>query len=162
MQVAGGEIVDAGVAENVGANVVALGELAAAAGDDDSQFALVIGAFGNLGAKNGCAGRQQGRRRLEKYERLQRNVVAEFGGMFAIVAADADNFRRLDRRQQRCLRERNVVHAAAGQAFHVAIARLRRLEQEASDFVVTRNRLDQTVVRGTVEMEATVFHLRDI
>jgi hypothetical protein len=60
------------------------------------------------------------------------------------------------------LRERNVVHAAAGQAFHVAIARLRRLEQEASDFVVTRNRLDQTVVRGTVEMEATVFHLRDI
>jgi hypothetical protein len=36
------------------------------------------------------------------------------------------------------------------------------LEEEAGDFVVTRNRLDQTVVRGTVEMEATVFHLRDI
>jgi len=88
--------------------------------------------------------------------------VAEFGGMLAIVAADADDFRRLDRRQERGLREREAVHAAAGQAFDVAIAGVRRLEEQASDFVITGCGLDQAVVGGTVEKKSAVFHLRNI
>jgi hypothetical protein len=87
--------------------------------------------------------------------------VAEFGSVLAIVAADADDLRRLDRRQQRRLSERDAVHAATGKAFDIAIAILRSLEEQASDlvFVVARNRLDEAVVGGTVEIESAVFHL---
>jgi hypothetical protein len=84
--------------------------------------------------------------------------VAEFGSVLAIVATDADDFRRAYRRQQRCLCERDAVHAAAGKAFDVAIAILRRLEEQASDFVAARDRLDQAVVGGTIEFESAVFH----
>jgi hypothetical protein len=57
------------------------------------------------------------------------------------------------------LREGNAVHAATGKALDIAIAVLRRLQQQASDFVVVaRCGLDQAVVRGTVEKESTVFH----
>src|SRR5271154_3432026 len=46
LQIAGGEVIHAGVAENVGTNVVAVGELAAAAPDHDSEFTFVVGALG--------------------------------------------------------------------------------------------------------------------
>src|ERR1019366_7379902 len=59
----GGEIIDAGVAEDVGTYVVAVGEPVAASGDHHAQFALVVGALGNFGPKNGSTWRQQGRGR---------------------------------------------------------------------------------------------------
>jgi hypothetical protein len=43
-----------------------------------------------------------------------------------------------------------VVRAAAGKAFDVAIAVLRRLEEQAGDGIVARDGLDQAVVGGTV------------
>ncbi len=52
LEVARGEVVDAGVAENVGTNVFTIGEPMAATGDHDTQFALVVGASGNFGAQN--------------------------------------------------------------------------------------------------------------
>src|ERR1019366_6518754 len=61
LQIAGGEIIYAGVAEDVGAYVIARGEPVAAAGDHDSQFALVIGVRGSLGPKNRSARRRLGR-----------------------------------------------------------------------------------------------------
>ncbi len=90
--------------------------------------------------------------------------MSEFGGVLAIVAADADDLRRLHRRQQRCLCERDAVHAAAGKAFDVAIAMLWGLQEQASDFffVAARDELDEAVVSGTVELESAVFHLSNI
>jgi hypothetical protein len=41
-------------------------------------------------------GGEQGRGWLEKEERFGRNVVAEFGGVVAIVTPDADDLRRGD------------------------------------------------------------------
>src|SRR5208282_122524 len=99
LQIAGGEIIYAGVAEDVGAYVIARGEPVAAAGDHDSQFALIVGVRGSLGPKNRSARRQQGRGRFEKQQRLLRNFVAKFGGVLAIVAADADDLRGAYRRQ---------------------------------------------------------------
>jgi len=66
LQIAGGEIIYAGVAENVGAYVIALGEKVAAPGDHDAQFTFVVSALGNLWPKNRSTRRQQGRWRLEK------------------------------------------------------------------------------------------------
>jgi len=84
--------------------------------------------------------------------------------VLAIVAADTDNFRRLYRREQRGLRERDAVHATAGKAFDVAIAILRRLEEQARDFVfvIARDGLDHAVVSGTVEIKSAIFHLSNI
>src|SRR5260370_23586904 len=66
LQIASGEIIHAGVAEDVGAYVFALGEPVAPPGDHDAQFPLVVGARGNFWSKNRATRRQQGGWRLEK------------------------------------------------------------------------------------------------
>src|SRR5271168_2340883 len=47
LDVAGGDVVDADVAANVGADVLVGADLAATAGDDDAEFSLVIDACGD-------------------------------------------------------------------------------------------------------------------
>jgi hypothetical protein len=48
---------------------------------------------------DGLAGTNDGRGRLEEEERLFGQFVAELGGMGGIVAADAHDFARVDRRE---------------------------------------------------------------
>ena len=86
--------------------------------------------------------------------------MPKLGRMLAVVAADADDLRGLDRRQQRCVRECNPIDAAAGQAFDVPVARRGRLEEGSGDGVGTGNGLDQPVVVRPVEGEAAVSHRR--
>ena len=99
LQIAGGEIVDAGVAEDVRVYVIAIVEAVAAPRDYHAQFPFIVGARGDLGPKNCSARPQKGRWRLKKKQRFLRNLMAEFSRMFTIVAAHADNLRRLHRRQ---------------------------------------------------------------
>jgi hypothetical protein len=51
---------------------------------------------------------------------------------------------------------------AAGKAFDVAIAMVRRAEEEASDDLASRYSFDEAPVGGTVEIEAAVFHQSNI
>ena len=69
------------------------------------------------------------------------------------------------------MREGDAVHTTAGKAFYVAIASMRRLKKESSDFVfvivvvatvVATGRLDQAIVGRTVEIESTIFHVKNI
>jgi hypothetical protein len=78
--------------------------------------------------------------------------------VLAVVAADAHYLRGLDWGQQRGFREGNAVHAATGEAFDVAFARLGRLEEEAGDLIAAGDRLYEAVVAGTIEVETTVSH----
>ena len=83
--------------------------------------------------------------------------------MLTIVAADADDLRRLYRGEQGCLHERDAVHATTGKAFDVAIAILRGLEKQARDFsFIVARELDQAIVSGAVEIESAIFHLSNI
>src|SRR5450755_747384 len=88
--------------------------------------------------------------------------MAELSGVLAVVAAYAHDLCRLHWRKQRRFGERDPIHAAAGKAFHVAIATLRRLRKKTGDFVLARDGLDQAVVGGIVEFESAVFHVRNI
>jgi hypothetical protein len=56
----------------------------------------------------------------------------------------------------------DAVHVAAGQTFYVSITILRRLQEQAGDFIVARDGFDETVLRRAVEIESTVFHLKNI
>ena len=78
-----------------------------------------------LGPADLSARRQQRRRRLEEDQRLGGNFIAQFGGVLAIVAADANDLRRINRREQRGLRQRKMVHAAGGNVFEVSTCILR-------------------------------------
>jgi hypothetical protein len=76
--------------------------------------------------------------------------------VLAVIAADTDDLRRLDRRQERRLGEWDAVHAAAGKVLDVAI--VRRLEEQASDFVPPGDRLDQAIVGRTALFEPAISH----
>ena len=80
--------------------------------------------------------------------------LPQFGGVFAVVAADADNFGRPHRRQQGRFRQRDGRNALAGEAFQVSIRFFGRGEQLAGDPVT----LYQAVVGLTIELEAAVNH----
>ena len=72
-------------------NVLVIAQMAAAAGDEDAEFALVVGTLRNFWAQDGAAGREQGAGRLHENERFDGNFVAEFGGVLTIIAPDADD-----------------------------------------------------------------------
>jgi hypothetical protein len=130
----------------------------AAAGNDYRQLSFVVRAFGNLWPQNGATVGQQGAGRLEEKQGLDGNLVVEFGGVLAVIASDADDFCRLNGSEEHGVVERNVIHAAAREAFDVAITGVRRLQQQARDLVGAPNGLDQSVVGLAIELEAAIFH----
>jgi hypothetical protein len=52
----------------------------------------VFDSLGGFGELDGLAVRDYRRGRLEEEERFLRHWVAEFGGVLAVVTADADDF----------------------------------------------------------------------
>jgi hypothetical protein len=56
----------------------------------------------------------------------------------------------------------DAIHVAAGQAFYVSVAMLRRLQEQASDFVVAGNRFDEAIMGGAVATESAIFHVKNI
>lgn len=56
----------------------------------------------------------------------------------------------------------NTIHTAAGKPLDISIAIVWRLEEQARDFVMTRDGLDQSIVGGAVELEAAIFHQSNI
>ena len=68
--------------------------------DDDHQFGLVFHLL-RLRRQDDCVARiEDGRGRFQEQQRHFGYLGIVFLGMFDIVAPDADDFRRLDRRQQ--------------------------------------------------------------
>ena len=100
LNVAGGNVVDDGVAAYVEAGVVGEVEIAAAAAYDDGQFALVVDAVREGGHADDAVGGEDGGWRLEEEEGFFGDFVAELGGVVAVVAAYAEDFGRGDRGQE--------------------------------------------------------------
>src|ERR1035438_8999249 len=146
------------VAEDVRPHLFVIAQLIAAAGDHDAQLAFIVSTRRNSWAQNGASRGQQRTGRLEEEQRFSRNLMVEFGGVLAVIASHADDLCRLDGHQQRRLRERNAIHAAAGKAFNISIARVRRLKQQACDLIAARNGFDQSIVGLAIELEAAIFH----
>src|SRR5579872_2951211 len=109
LQVARGDVVPAGEAADDIAPSCTRDVLRALA-DDDRQLAFVIDALRLLRTEDRPFMRQQRGRRLQKNDRVGRNVVAELFRMVGVVPSDADDLRRR-------LRAKEVFD------FHVAILR---------------------------------------
>jgi hypothetical protein len=140
-------------------HVIALGEMAAGAADDHSQFALVIHALGKGGGPANFASRAEQRRvGLEEDEGVGGDGVAQFLGVLDVVAADAYDLAGFDGRDQGRIVERQLLHAAAGQFIELALAQMRRREQQARNVVFPGHRLNQAVADLSFVREAAVFH----
>src|SRR6266403_3168377 len=97
LYVARGDVVEAGVAKNVRQRVIGIAELRATAADYDGKLAFVLYTLRVWRENDGFVEANDGRRRLEEHERLFGDFVAQFGGVSGIVAADADDFRGINR-----------------------------------------------------------------
>jgi hypothetical protein len=93
LEIAGGDVVEAGVAKDVGADVFIGVEQMAAAADDNGDFAFVVDALGDAGEDDGFFGRDDRRRGLQEDYRILRRRAAHFGGVVDVILADADDFR---------------------------------------------------------------------
>ena len=78
------------------------------------------------------------------------NFVAQFGGVLAIVAAHANDLRGTDRREQRGLRQRKMVHAARGNVFQVRFRILRRVQKNTGDLFLAAYGFHESVARLVV------------
>src|SRR5690348_9926767 len=159
LQVAGSDVVEAGVAEDIRPHVITLGEMAAAAADDDGELAFVVHALRERGGPaNFACGMEQGRVGLEKDQRLGGNGVAQFLGVLDVIAAHAHNLRGFDGRDQGRIVERQLLHAAAGEFVEFALAQMRGGKQQARDVILAAHRLNQPVADLSFVREAAVFH----
>ena len=120
-EVGGGDVVDAGVAEDV---VLGLGlaDVAAALADDDAELALVdhVAAVGGRPA-DGLAMGEEGARRLQEVERLVRLGDAQARGQRVEVVPQADHLGRRARGQHLDLGERQRRAGRPGILEHVAL-----------------------------------------
>src|SRR5439155_1754467 len=88
LQIARGEIVHAGVAENVRTHIFFWRKLVTSLGDHDSKFAFIIGLLGNARSADDSAWSQQGTRGLQKDQGLGRDFVAQFVRVLTVIAAN--------------------------------------------------------------------------
>ena len=114
LDVAGGDVVDADVAANVGADVFVGADLVAAAADDDAELALVVDAVGEGGHADDAVGGEERGWRLEEEERLFGDFVAELGGVVAVVAAYAEDLGGSDGREEVEVGERGGLEVDGG------------------------------------------------
>src|SRR5579862_1107969 len=99
LEIAGSDVVYAGVAEDVLANVGIGCGLVASLADHHSEFAFIVDALRNLRTPYCASRRQQGRSGLQKNQGLGGNIVAKFCRVLAVVPPDAHDLRRTHRRQ---------------------------------------------------------------
>ena len=70
--------------------------------------------------------------------------------MVAIVASDANNFRRVDWGKQRAPGQRKMVHSSRGDVFPISTRVLRRGKEKAGNLLRARYGFYETVVRLVV------------
>lgn len=87
LHIAGGDVVGAGVAEDDVLDALA-GDLAAHAADDHGQLGLVVQVVREGGVLDRVAGADHRGGGLEEGDRRVGDLVAEFGGVLRVVAAD--------------------------------------------------------------------------
>ena len=100
LKIARGDVVHDGVAANVRPYVFVRTDFSRAFADHDGQLAFEIHALRLRRNADRLARRDHRRRRLEKNQRLLRDLVAQLRCMFAIIAADADDLARYDGREE--------------------------------------------------------------
>src|SRR5207244_1291813 len=91
LQVTGSDIVDAGVSEYVGVNVLIRADFMAGPGHQDPEFAFVVHALRDFRPSNLPPGRKQSRRRFQEDQGLDWGIMAKLRRVFTIVAAYADD-----------------------------------------------------------------------
>src|SRR6266699_2729172 len=112
LKVARGDIVEAGVTHHEGKRIFGIAEVRAAPANDQGEFSLVFHAL-RIFCQDDCFFRtNNGRGRFEKHQRLFRDFVAHLRGVGSVIAADADDFRRLDRSEQPHVGEARRTRAA--------------------------------------------------
>ena len=105
LQVARGNVIHAGIPEDIFESVVGVGQMRTAAPDHNSKLRFMFDALRVDGQHNRFARTDDRRRRLEEDHRVFREFVAEFGGVCRLVPADTDNFPRHDWRGKAHIRE---------------------------------------------------------
>src|SRR5208282_3474892 len=106
LQVARRHVVQTGVAQQVGRNIIGLPEPAARAADYRRDFTLEVHTLRDFRQQDRFLGADYGGRRLQEDQRLFGNGIVQLGGVLDIVAALADHLRRHDRRKQAHLTDR--------------------------------------------------------
>ena len=108
LQIARGDVVGAGEAEDDAAPVVAA-DVARGLADDDGQLPFEIDALRLRRADDRAVRSEHGGRRFQKNDRLGRRFVAELLRVLGVVAADGDDLRRRHRREKLGIGERDRV-----------------------------------------------------
>ena len=112
LDVPGGDVVERGVAKDIGAHIVALAEVHAAPRQDHGELAFVLDLLGIARQDDGLVRPDDGRRGLEKEERLFGRFVAQLGNVRRVVAPNADYLAGFDGRQQAHVAEPPGARAA--------------------------------------------------
>ena len=99
MEIAGGDIVRAGVAKDRREGLFR-SRVRERARDDDRELALVLDAGACRGQRDVRARARERARGLQEEQRLGRDLVAELLRVRPIIAADAHDLRRSDRREE--------------------------------------------------------------
>ena len=121
LDVAGGEVVAAGVAEDDVIDAL-LGDVLADPADDDAELGLEGDVLGELRQDDRIVGPDHGGVGLEEQQRLRRDLVAEFPGVLREVAADADDLAARDDRRQQAHVLQLVPHGGSFHAVEEGVA----------------------------------------
>ena len=112
LQIARGDVVEAGVAEEISKRIVGVAQMRAAAANNEGEFAFVLYLLGKLRQHHGFFRAHDRRGWLEKNQGLLGNFVAEFGGVRGVIAAHANNLGRLDGSKEANIGQTRKVRAA--------------------------------------------------
>ncbi len=91
LQVSGGYVVGDGVTANIVARVLIGTDFAASIADDDRDLAFEINPLGELRDADRLTRGDERGWSFEEEQRFGRDLIAQLGGVLAIVASDADN-----------------------------------------------------------------------
>ncbi len=115
LQIPGGDVVDAGVAQDVVPEVRFL-DVPGGLADDHRQFRLVVHPAAHLGIDNVFVRADHRGAGLHEDQGFFGDGVAEFGGVIPVIQADGHDLGRLAGRQQRHLRQGDDFPGGIGQA----------------------------------------------
>src|SRR5581483_121713 len=142
LQVAGSEIVNAGVAENVAANIFINRNVATVLANHNPKLSLVIGTLGDPRPHYVSSWIKDGRRRLEEDQGFDWYFMPEFVGMLPVITADTYDVGWVYGRKQVCLVQGNRLGASARHVLQLAASLMGRLQQNAGNKFAACNLLN--------------------
>ena len=113
LELAGGDVVEAGEPEHVVPRV-RLAHVMRAPADHDADFRFVVDAPDPAGQQDRVARPDHRRRRLDEHQRILRQGLSLLRRVILVVEADADHLRRRDRRQEAVRVARDFVPRLVG------------------------------------------------